>query len=180
MAHRDTASFALIAASGDVPSGLAQMLEELGGAGEAGFGGTRFGAGEQSLDAFLASCVAEADPASPGPGRVPQTTYWMTRSGRAVGMLRMRHYLNDALRVVGGHIGYYVAPAERGRGFGSLALAAALQIFRERGDAGPILLTTDSDNYGSIAVIERNGGVLAAQVADPTTGKPVSPYWIEL
>jgi predicted acetyltransferase len=29
-------------------------------------------------------------------------------------------------------------------------------------------------------VIERNGGVLAAQVADPISGEPVSPYWIEL
>lgn len=169
---------ALEAASHTPPAGLESLLRELG-AGEAGFGGTTFGRGEATLAEFLADCVAGTDAANLSPGRVPQTIFWIIADGAAVGMLRMRHYLNDALRVEGGHIGYYVRPSARRRGVAREALRLALAELARLGEE-KAMLTTYPDNAGSIRVIEANGGVLAAQVQDPGGERTISQYWIPL
>ncbi len=171
------AAVSLVAASPTVLPGLAEMLLGLGD-GEAGVSGTRFGRGEQSLDAFLADCVRQQEPDQLPDDRVPQTTYWILADGTVLGMLRMRHWLNDALRVSGGHIGYYVAPRARRRGIASAALGLGLEALRERGESRA-LLTTSPDNVGSIRVIEGHGGVLTAEVADPAGGRLLQ-FWIEL
>lgn len=41
---------------------------------------------------------------------------------RLVGMIQVRHYLNDFLRTLGGHIGYSVRPSERRKGYASWML----------------------------------------------------------
>lgn len=41
---------------------------------------------------------------------------------RLVGMIQVRHYLNDFLRTFGGHIGYSVRPSERRKGYASWML----------------------------------------------------------
>ena len=50
---------------------------------------------------------------------VPATQYIFVREedNKIVGMLQIRHYLNDNLLKVGGHIGYSVAPSERRKGY---------------------------------------------------------------
>src|SRR5688500_15585019 len=97
------------------PPGLEEMLRELG-AGDRGFGGTSFGRGEADLPGFLRACADGEDPAKVTPGFVPQTVYWMIDDAeQVVGMLRLRHHLNDHLLQHGGHVGYYVRPAARGK-----------------------------------------------------------------
>lgn len=167
----------LVAASAEVPPGLETMLLELGH-GEGGFGGTGFGRGEQSLAAFLEHCVAQQQLAGVIQGRVPQTTFWIMSDDTVAGMLRMRHYLTDALRIKGGHIGYYVSPRARRRGLATGALGLALRELAQRGERR-IMLTTDPGNVASIRVIERHGGRLDAQLADPDGGM-LNRYWIEL
>ena len=51
-------------------------------------------------------------------GRVLATQYLLVREsdGKLLGMLQLRHYLNDYLRRIAGHIGYSVRPSERRRG----------------------------------------------------------------
>ena len=170
----------LVPATEDPPSDLADMLLELG-AGEAGFGGTPFGTGDMTLEQYLAHCrtIETVPPA----GWVPQTVFWIVARGtdgdRAAGMLKMRDHLNDALRIKGGHIGYYIARWARSRGYATQALALALTELRTLG-ADRAMLTTNPSNAGSIKVIEHNNGVLTGQVPDPDGDEIISQYWIEL
>jgi|SRR3989344_581980 len=50
------------------------------------------------------------------PGRVPQTTYWFIDNNEYIGQARIRHRLNEALLINGGHIGYDIRPSKHGLG----------------------------------------------------------------
>ena len=104
---------------------------------------------------------------------VASTTRWVAVDGRLVGFLSIRHELNDVLRELGGHIGYAIRPAERGKGYATAATALALAECRRLG-IDQVLVTCDDDNVASARVIERNGGVLE----DVRKGK--RRYWVEL
>ena len=160
------------------PSDASELLLELG-SGEAGFGGTEFGRGEMAFADYLAHTSGEVHPENLPEGRVPQTTFWILDDQRAVGLLRMRHLLNDYTRRYGGHIGYYVRPSARRKGLATQALKLALQEILQVG-VRSVMLTTNPDNLGSIRVIEENGGYLKAQVLSEDGTQTVCQYWIEL
>lgn len=155
------------------------MLRELG-AGDRGFSGTSFGRGETDLSGFLRACVDGEDPAKLAPGLVPQTVYWIIDDeGQLIGIVRMRHCLNEALVQHGGHIGYYVRPAARGKGHAKRALRMALDRLREMG-VTRALLTVDPTNAPSIRVVLANGGREDTQGHHPQTGQVVNRYWVDL
>ena len=116
-------------------------------------------------------------------GLVPATAWWVVErdsfaetgdrgdSGRLVGVIHLRHRLNDFLLREGGHIGYAVHPAHRRRAVASVALGLVLGECRARG-IDPVLVTTDADNVASARVVEKAGGVLE----DVRDGK--RRYWI--
>lgn len=168
----------LQALSDSPPVDASKMLLELG-SGEAGFGGTEFGRGEMGLADYLAHTSGEVHRGNLPEGRVPQTTFWILDGQQAVGLLRMRHLLNDYTRMFGGHIGYYVRPSARRKGLATLALQLALQEIVQVG-VRSVMLTTNPDNLGSIRVIEENGGHLKAQVPSEDGSETVCQYWIEL
>jgi predicted acetyltransferase len=113
------------------------------------------------------------------PGWVPMTTHWLLDdAGEVVGVGRLRHRLTPALLEDGGHIGYYVRPTHRGKGYGTEILRLLLVEARKLG-IDRALLTVHSDNGASIRVIERNGGVLEDERTDPE-GVPYRRYWIAL
>ncbi len=56
-------------------------------------------------------------------GMVPQSSYWMYDGDTPVGYGRIRHYLNDYLEKIGGHIGYAIASNKRGKGYGTEILS---------------------------------------------------------
>jgi predicted acetyltransferase len=88
-----------------------------------------------------------------------------------VGRIGIHHELTDALRLVGGHIGYDTVPSFRGRGVATEMLRQALPVAHALGLA-EVLLTCDDTNAASIRVIEKNGGVLRE------TRLPKRYYWI--
>lgn len=168
----------LIAVSMEPPDGLVDLLTDLGD-GQNGFGGTTFAPGEISLDDFLRQCIGEADPEKLRPGLVPQTIYWLLDgSGVAVAMVRVRHYLNEGLRINGGHIGYFVRSDKRGNGYGKEALRLALLELQKLGEPNA-LMTVRVDNIASIKVIEANGGKFEDEVTAPD-GVWRKRFWIEL
>ncbi len=122
-----------------------------------------------------------SDLACPGcvSGLVPSSTYWIyeSDSGRIVGAVNIRHWLNEELLRVWGHIGYGIRPDERGNGYATRALALALDKCRAmRMDR--VLLGCWKDNAVSARVIQKNGGVLENEIAE--CGRIVQRYWIAL
>lgn len=93
-----------------------------------------------------------------------------------IGMIDIRHELNDYLSKIGGHIGYRIAPKYRGFGFGKQMLSLALL---EADDIGlkRILITTGKNNTSSQKVIIHNGGIFECEVED---GNDILyRYWID-
>jgi predicted acetyltransferase len=168
----------LEAASLIAPHGLFELLADLG-EGENGFNGTAVARGEMSIPEYLQYCVDMTDPSSLKPGYVLQTVFWaLDESGEAIGLVRVRHYLNDRLRDRGGHIGYYIRRARRGRGYGREALRLGLMELKKIGEQ-KAMLTVDMENLPSRRVIEANGGRLESTGLDDE-GRPFGRYWIEM
>lgn len=114
------------------------------------------------------------------PGRVPANTYLCIRSTdqRLVGMVNIRHHLNDYLLNYAGHIGYSIRPADRGQGYGKVQLRLALDLARQLG-LQRVLLTCDDDNPASAGTILANGGRYEDSRTEPGE-KTVDRYWIKL
>lgn len=99
-----------------------------------------------------------------------------TTNDEVVGRVSLRFELNDWLATQGGHIGYCIRPAHRGRGYATEILRQALVVARSEGvDAA--LLTCDPDNEASAAVIIRNDGVEDEPHID-AAGKTKRRFWI--
>ena len=130
---------------------------------------------------WLAQVARYADPATVPPDRVPCTQYIYVRErdGKIVGMIQIRHYLNEMLEKYAGHIGYSVCPSERRRGYATQMLSAALDKCREMG-LKRVLISCRPDNEASRRTILRNGGVYENTVREPERDRALERYWIEL
>ena len=169
----------LVEVSEQKPVQLMDMLRELG-EGENGFGGTAVATGKMSLDDYVQKCMDYSHIEKVPQHLVPQTVFWiLDDQDITVGMLRLRHYLNDNLLVHGGHIGFYIRPRERGKGYAKAALEQALSILQSKREKRA-LLTVDIKNGASIGVITGCGGVLEDTRQDPETGRQYHRYWIDL
>ena len=93
------------------------------------------------------------------PTQVPETFLAAFVDDDLVGRVSIRHALSEQLLRVGGHIGYAVRPQFRRRGFATAILRQSLVVAGEMG-VERALVTCDDSNVGSIATIERRGGVL--------------------
>jgi predicted acetyltransferase len=168
----------LVRVSSEPPGGLFELLEEMKD--ENGFiGDSRVAAGELSIAAYLQELVEMSEGRNLRPGWVPMTTFWLLdASDTAVGVSRLRHRLTDNLLKSGGHIGYFVKRAERGKRYGTTILRLTLEEARRLGIA-QALLTVYADNLPSVRVIEANGGVLHDETLE-VSGRPHRRYWIEI
>jgi predicted acetyltransferase len=113
------------------------------------------------------------------PGWVAGSDYWLVDGDTYLGRVQVRTGLTPALRRYGGHVGYSVRPSARGRGYGTLALRAALPRCRALGLIR-ILVTCDETNATSRRVIEANGGVLEDVVVLQGRSARTMRYWIDL
>ena len=87
-------------------------------------------------------------------GLVPSSTYLGVREkdNYIVGMIDIRHYLNEYLTQVGGNIGYSVRKTERNKGYAKQMLKLALEKCKEL-KIKKVLITCDEDNITSEKVI---------------------------
>ena len=87
-------------------------------------------------------------------GLVPSSTYLGVREkdNYIVGMIDIRHYLNEYLTQVGGNIGYSVRKTERNKGYAKQMLKLALEKCRDL-KMKKVLITCDEDNIASEKVI---------------------------
>jgi len=138
------------------------------------------GANRLPYDKWLEKIEKGAHKETISPDRMPQHTYIsvLMPSGRPIGFVGIRPELNEALRNEAGNIGYSVRPSERGKGFGTMQLQAALRNIGERG-VEQALLTCDEDNAASAAIILSCGGVEDAPYTC-ADGSVQRRFWIAL
>jgi predicted acetyltransferase len=113
------------------------------------------------------------------PNRVPAFTYVAVRKSdqKIVGMIQIRHTLNDYLFNFGGNIGYSVLPSERRQGFAKEMLQLGLKVAHDLG-LKRVLITCSSNNVASEKTILSGGGILENVVQ---AGKrEVKRFWIEV
>lgn len=108
--------------------------------------------------------------------KVADSTYVALENGVVVGIMNLRHTLNENLLQYGGHIGYSTHPQHQGRGIASAMLAFGLQRLADLG-VSRVLVTCRDDNLASARVIEKNGGILTETVSFPDYR--LRKYWIE-
>jgi len=112
-------------------------------------------------------------------GLVPSSTYLGIREkdNYIVGMINIRHYLNEYLTQVGGNIGYSVRKTERNKGYAKQMLKLALEKCKEL-KIKKVLITCDEDNIASEKVIlSANAKFEDIRCID---GKNIKRFWIEL
>lgn len=110
-------------------------------------------------------------------GFVPGTTYYYVLGNKLIGMINIRHCLNEYLLQQGGHIGYSVVPSMRRLGHAANMLKKAIEICKQW-DIYPILITCDKDNLASRKTIERCGGKLENEYYNEKTKETILRFWI--
>jgi predicted acetyltransferase len=158
--------------------GALELLLALG-EGENGFGGTPVGRDAGKLGEWLDYCVHIATAPALSEEFVPQANYWISDDfGQAVGLVRLRPRLNAQLLSFGGHLGYYIAPAFRGRGYGKAGLRLALRELRTRGVARA-LVTVEAGNVPSLRLVASLGGIFEDERVDEETGLAYRRFWLD-
>lgn len=95
-----------------------------------------------------------------------------------VGMIQIRHRLNQTIAVIGGHIGYSIRKSKRKQGYAKAALRLALKYCKEELHLLHILITCEQPNIASRKTIISQGGVKEDEVLFGE--KMIERYWIDL
>ncbi len=133
----------------------------------------------QSFAEFVQKLKDNAEGINLPPGYVPATMLWLIDNDDLIGRVHIRHTLTEDLMQHGGHIGYYVRPTKRKKGYGKRMLELALKEARKLGLV-KVLITCDDNNIGSIKIIEANGGILENILDTKGVKHKTRRYWINL
>ena len=132
-----------------------------------------------SIKDWLEELKKRSSEATVPEGLVPSSTYLGVREkdNYIVGMIDIRHYLNEYLTQVGGNIGYSVRKTERNKGYAKQMLKLALEKCKEL-KIKKVLITCDEDNIASEKVIlSANAKFEDIRCID---GENKKRFWIEL
>ena len=132
-----------------------------------------------SIEDWLEELKKRSSEATVPEGLVPSSTYLGVREkdNYIVGMIDIRHYLNNFLKQFGGNIGYSVRKSERNKGYAKQMLELALEKCKDL-KMKKVLITCDEDNIASEKVILSAN----AKFEDIRSfeGKNKKRFWIEL
>ena len=125
---------------------------------ENGFVNGAYGLSRQAFSEFVQLRKRNSQGLDLPEGHVPDTVYVLEDDSEGyVGIVKLRHRLNDALRQGAGHIGYGIRKEYRGRGYATAALSLALDEARKIVPEDEIYLSVRKDNSASLKVQLRNG-----------------------
>ncbi len=138
------------------------------------------GLDERGVPAWLELLEKKSKPETCPEGLVPDSQFLCLRAAdnRLVGMINIRHRLNEYLRDFGGHIGYIIRPGERGKGYAARQLQLGLIECAGLG-IDPVLITCLDDNERSRRTILKGGGVYE-DTRERDDGRRFERYWIRL
>lgn len=143
--------------------------------------GTSFLNEYANIDNWLKFLEINSEKSTVMDGLVLATEFLAVRvtDGYLVGMVHIRHTLNDFLYRIGGHIGYSVRRSQWNKGYGKQILKQAL-VYCQELNLEKVLVTCINTNVASSKVIQFNGGILENEVFDETANRYVQRYWITL
>ncbi|NLY21094.1 MAG: GNAT family N-acetyltransferase [Tissierellia bacterium] len=132
----------------------------------------------ESYEQWLDSIMMNEKTETVKPGLVPANTYLaINELDEIVGMINIRHILNEHLLIEGGHIGYSVHPNHRQKGYATEILKLGLAKCKNL-NIDKVLVTCTTENIGSRKAILNNGGVLENSV--DVENETYERYWIKL
>lgn len=113
-------------------------------------------------------------------GYVPESTYfYVDQKDHIIGVVNIRHYLDNILFKIRGHIAYGIRPSERDKGYAKKMLRLALDMAKANG-IERILMVSDKSNIASSKTIISCGGVLENERYDVTDHEVIQRFWIDL
>ena len=112
-------------------------------------------------------------------GYVRATQYICIRKSddKLIGMLQIRHELNDYLFNYGGHIGDSILPSQRNKGYGKKILSLGIEKCKKMG-IDRVLILCKETNIASRKCILANGGVFENYSINDD-GIKLERYWVE-
>lgn len=129
-------------------------------------------ADRDGFERYVAALISHRTPGPHLPeGFVTSSTLWWVEGDTYLGRVSIRHRLNDRLRNLGGHIGYWMRPSARRQGHATAAFAASLDHARGLG-IECVLVTCDHDNHASRRIIEGAGGLFERALGEKRL------YWV--
>ena len=143
-------------------------------------------------DVWLKQLADNSDKSTVNKDWVVASTFLAIRKhdGKLIGMIDIRHELNDFLKSYGGHIGFGIRPSERGKGYASKITMEGLNFCKKIG-LQKVMLACYKDNLASRKTIEKCGGVLEKEFAlseienfplcrENLENKIVQVFWIRI
>lgn len=114
-------------------------------------------------------------------GKVIATQFLFVRESdnRIIGLIQVRHYFSEYLRLYGGNIGYSIRPSERRKGYAKEMLKMVLPFCKEIG-LEKVLITCLEENEASRRTILANGGVYENTIYNKDENQYFQRYWISL
>lgn len=142
--------------------------------------GTAFLETTEDFEDWLGILKANFDEETVMNGYVPASTYMVLSedgdSKEIIGMLDVRHRLNEYLEKYSGHVSYSIAKQFRNQGYATEMLRQALDICQVYG-IDDVLVTCDKENLAGIRTIEKNNGKFENEV--DRGDKIIKRYWID-
>ncbi len=111
-------------------------------------------------------------------GKVASSTFWLMHGKQILGVSNLRHYLDDSIREVGGHIGLGISPELRGQGLSKRLLQLTLDKAEQLG-ISCVHLHCYQHNLASNNMIRACQGQLDSVVED-ASGAVINRYLIKV
>ena len=124
---------------------------------ENGFINDAYGMSLDEYALFVQKCHRESKGIGLPDWKVPQTVYILMQNNTAIGIFKVRHCLNEALKNGSGHIGYGIRKEFRGQGNASKGLHLAIQELIQFMPEDEVYLSSYKNNPASLKVQINNG-----------------------